>query len=229
MDQHLNYAAHKAGVAEVYQAAQSSPRVLTEAQPVCVLSQDFNLLLTGAPGLVLGPQPQLLATLLLVLRTDHHQLPVVHVVLTGEAVHVPVLQVHPELVTGGPGVVLHAAAPAGEGDAGEAGVEPGGGAVAGVANTGGGFLLPRQPRHRADEPGVDGPVGLHPSDGLVPRQVGAATAGQIHYYHSLSPSIIVVQNIASAGYLRPQCREIHLSVVISIFTSSFLYFETKHV
>ena len=63
-----------------------------------------------------------------------------------------------------------------------------------MTNTGGGFPLPRQPRHRAHEPGVDRPVGLHPGGGLVPGQVGAATAGQIHcyYYYSLSSSIIAV-------------------------------------
>ena len=49
--------------------------------------------------------------LLMVLLTDIHQLRIVDIIVTLATVHIAIGQVHPELVTGGVGVLLHVAAP----------------------------------------------------------------------------------------------------------------------
>ena len=60
---------------------------------------------------------------MLVLLTDGQELSVVDVVLAGGTVHVAVLQVHPQPVAAGLGVLLHAPPPAREVDAGQTGVK----------------------------------------------------------------------------------------------------------
>ena len=125
VDQHLHDAAHEAGVAQVDQTPQPCRGVLAEAEPPCVVGQEVHLLGARGPGHKFGAQPQLSAVLVLVLLTDGQELRVVYVILAGGAVYVAIFQVHPQPVVAGLGVLLHAAPPAREVDAGQAGVKPG--------------------------------------------------------------------------------------------------------
>ena len=124
VDQHLHDAAHEARVAQIDQTPQPRRGVLAEAEPPSVVCQEVHLLGTRGPGDKFGAKPQLPAVLVLVLLTDRQELGVVDVVLAGGAVDVAVLQVHPQPVAAGLGVLLHTSPPAREVDAGQTGVKP---------------------------------------------------------------------------------------------------------
>ena len=123
--------------------------------------------------------------LLMVLFTDIHQLRIVDIVVTLTTVHIAIGQVHPELVPGGMGVLLHVAAPATEVDAGEAGVESGARLVTSVTDAGGGLPLPGNIIDWRHEPGVNCSVGLNSLAVLVSLEMGTSF-GSVHHLCFLS-------------------------------------------
>ena len=197
---HLHNAAHEAGVPQVDQSPEPRGRVPTEAESPGILSQKVHLLGARGPVHEPGAESKVPTVLVLVLLADGQELRVVHIVLTGGAVHMAVLQVHPQPVAAAPGVLLHAPAPAREVDAGEAGVEPSprpaghnkretsvklnifkDRPVTVVADARGGLLLSGHSVHRRHKPHVDSFVCLQPVRGLVPLEVAASLAA-IHVF-----------------------------------------------